>query len=186
VQDLIKNLSGVPGNQLLTAAVVLLGFYILARITRRFMRRQLARREVRADMALLVERVTYAGLVGIGIFVALATALGSSTAGLTGVIVAAFITSLGLQDLFKSYVAGFYILLERTVTPGRLIETTGYRGVVTDVRMRTTYLTAEDGGQIVVPNIELFSKALVASDPPEGWGKKAELAKPAAASGESV
>lgn len=162
--------------------VVLAAFYVAARVARRVVRRYMGRRQIRADMALLTERVIYASLVGIGIFVAFATALGNSLAGLTGVIVAAFVTSLGFQDLFKSYVAGFYILMERNVTPGRLIETTGYRGVVTDVKMRTTYLKAENGAQIVVPNIELFTKSLVAGEPPPGWGN----APPPPASGEGV
>lgn len=179
--NLIKVLDGF--FNVILSLLVLAGFYVLARVARKVARRYMARREVRADMALLTERVIYAGLIGVGIFVAFATALGNTLAGFTGVIVAAFITSLGLQDLFKSYVAGFYILMEHNVTPGRLIETTGYRGVVTDVKMRTTYLMAEDGAQIVVPNIELFSKTLVAGEPPPAWGKKGA---PPPASGESA
>jgi small-conductance mechanosensitive channel len=129
------------------------------------------RRRIRADMALLTERVVYAGLLGLGVFEFISLSLGNAAAGLTGLLVAAFVTSLGLQDIFKSYVAGFYVLLERNVRVGDLIETGGVSGVVSEVRMRTTYLSAEDGSRIVIPNISLFGGTITVREAPPGWGR---------------
>ena len=79
-----------------------------------------------------------------------------------------------MQDLFKNYVSGFYILMERTVKVGDYIETGGYKGVVTDVAMRVTYLQGEEGARIVVPNSELFTKTLSVLPLPPGWGSAGE------------
>ena len=95
------------------------------------------------DVALVTARAIYVGLIALGVFLFVTIALGNAAVGLTGVLVAVFVTSLGLQDLFKNYVSGFYVVMERTVKVGDLVETGGYRGVVTDVAMRVTYLQAE-------------------------------------------
>jgi small-conductance mechanosensitive channel len=87
---------------------------------------------------------------------------------LAGVLVAAFVASLGLQDLFKNYVAGFYVLMERNILPGRRITTGSFTGVVTEVRMRTTYLRTDNGEVVIVPNIELFSSTVAVRSDGEG------------------
>jgi small-conductance mechanosensitive channel len=144
----------------LQGAAVLVVLWVAARLLRRIVRRAMAGRKVRADVALLSERVLYVGLIGLGMFMFIALALGQGATALAGVLVAVFITSLGLQDLFKNYVAGFYVLMERNVLPGREIKTGDFTGVVTDVQMRTTYLRTEDGDTVIVPNSELFNKTV--------------------------
>ena len=134
----------------------------------------MARENVRADVADLAARVIYVGLIALGVFLFVTIALGNAAVGLTGVLVAVFVTSLGLQDLFKNYVSGFYVLMERTVKVGDYIETGGYKGVVTDVAMRVTYLQGEEGARIVVPNSELFTKTLSVLPLPPGWGSAGE------------
>jgi small-conductance mechanosensitive channel len=54
-------------------------------------------------------------------------------------------------------VSGFYLLFERNIKVGDTIEFAGKAGVVTDVRMRVTYLSGENGDLVVVPNAELFN-----------------------------
>ena len=148
-------------GDVLQGIVFLFVLWLAARLTRRIARRALAGRKVRADIALLTERVISVGLIGLGMFMFVALALGQGATALAGVLVAAFVASLGLQDLFKNYVAGFYVLWERNVLPGHEISTGTYTGVVTEVQMRTTYLRTERGETVVVPNIELFNGTVV-------------------------
>ena len=158
----------MAGN-VLQGVVFFIVLWVAARLLRRVARRALAGRKVRADIALLAERVLYIGLIGLGAFMLLALALGQGATALAGVLVAAFVASLGLQDLFKNYVAGFYVLMEGHVMPGREITVAGHTGVVTEVQMRTTFLRTESGETVVVPNIELFSttvKVAPADRPP--------------------
>jgi hypothetical protein len=57
------------------------------------------------------------------------------------------------------------------------VESGGYRGVVTEIRMRVTYLRGAHGDMIVVPNGELFNKTLVVSAAPPDWGSALEGAQ---------
>jgi small-conductance mechanosensitive channel len=157
--------------------LVFVVFWLLARFVRNLASRALARRSMRGDAALLATRALYVVVIGVGAFMFVTIALGSGIVGVTGVLLAAAVTSLGLQDLVKNYVSGFYVLMEKNVRVGDLVETGGYRGVVTDVRMRVTYLRGARGDMIVVPNGELFGKPLVVSEAPPDWGSGLEGAQ---------
>jgi len=156
--------------RLIGAALVLFLFLLLARILRNLVTRMLARRSVRSDAALLFTRAVWVAVIAVGAVMFLAIALGSQLLGVTGVLIAAVMTSFGLQDLVKNYVSGFYVLMEKNVRVGDLVDSGGYRGVVTDIRMRVTYLRGARGEMIVVPNSELFTKTLVVSQAPPDWG----------------
>jgi small-conductance mechanosensitive channel len=154
--------------------VVLAGFWLLARLVRNVVSRALARRSMHREVALLVSRAVYVGVISVGACMFVAVALGSALVGVTGVLVAAGVTSLGVQDLVKNYLSGFYVLMEKNVRAGDLVESGGYQGVVTDVRMRVTYLRGRRGEMIVVPNAELFNRTLVVSTAPPDWGAELE------------
>jgi small-conductance mechanosensitive channel len=158
-------------GQLLGSAVAFVAILVLARLLRRLVRRTLGRRRVRADMALLAERTVYLGSLALAVYVLVTLALGNVLGAALGVIAAAVVTSLGLQDLLKSYVAGFYVLMERNIQVGRLVRVDSVEGVVTNVGMRTTFLRAQNGGTIVIPNAELFGKTVSVEPAPEGWGE---------------
>lgn len=158
------------GLQVLEGLIAFLVVLLLAHFVRRFASRVMAREHVRTDVAVLVARAIYVALVALGVFLFVTIALGNAAVGLTGILVAVFVTSLGLQDLFKNYVSGFYVGLERTVKVGDLLESGGYRGVVTEVAMRVTYMRGEKGETIIVPNSKLFTEPMTVSTPPEDWG----------------
>ena len=126
---------------------------------------------------LLASRAVYVGIIAMGGFMFVTISLGSALVGVTGVLIAAVVTSLGLQDLVKNYISGFYVLMEKNVRVGDLVESGGYRGVVTEIRMRVTYLRGAHGDMIVVPNGELFNKTLVVSEAPPDWGSGTEGAE---------
>jgi small-conductance mechanosensitive channel len=154
--------------------LVFLLFVLAARLLRNLVSRVLAGRSLRSDAALLATRSVYIGVLSLGAVMFAAVALGNALVGAAGILVAAAVTSLGLQDLVKNYVSGFYVLMEKNVRVGDLVETGGYRGVVTEMRMRVTYLRGASGEMIVVPNGELFGRTLVVSQAPPGWGSGAK------------
>ncbi len=134
---------------------------------------ELRRRHLQPNLVFLATRVTYFGLILAGAFIGLGIALQSENVTVAGVIGATIVASLGVQDILRNYVAGYYILLERNIRVGDRIEFSGKTGVVTDVRMRVTYLRGEDGSLVVVPNAELFNTSVSIFRAP------AEPAKPA-------
>jgi small conductance mechanosensitive channel len=171
------------GINVLEGLIVFLVVLVLAHFVRRLASRVMARENVRTDIAVLAARAIYVGLVALGVFLFVTIALGNAAVGLTGILVAVFVTSLGLQDLFKNYVSGFYIGMERTVKIGDLLESGGYRGVVTEVAMRVTYMRGEEGQRIVVPNSKLFTETLSVSKAPEDWGSATKGAQDDASEG---
>lgn len=64
---------------------------------------------------------------------------------------------LGLQRLASSYVSGFVILLERSLTIGDLVTVDKYSGRVTRINTRYTVVRGLDGVETVVPNEMLVS-----------------------------
>jgi small conductance mechanosensitive channel len=69
--------------------------------------------------------------------------------------------SFALQSLVQSLAAGVVLLLENRIKIGDSITVAGFSGVVTSRQIRTTTLRAESGGQILVPNLVLFSSIIL-------------------------
>ncbi len=64
---------------------------------------------------------------------------------------------LGLQKIASNYVAGFIILLDRSLRIGDMITVDKYYGAVTQIRTRFTVLRGLDGVEALVPNEMLVS-----------------------------
>jgi len=142
---------------LVVAVLIFIGFYIGARLLRRFVGAELRQRHLQPNVVLLAMRVVYFTLILAGALIGLGILLRSENVALAGVVGATIVASLGVQDILRNYVAGYYLLLERNIRVGDRIEFGGKTGVVTDVRMRVTYLKGDDGALVVVPNAELFN-----------------------------
>lgn len=138
--------------------VVLAVFLIAARFIAQFLAGQLHRRNVRTDMVVLSRRVVYVIVIGFGILGAFALAFQTANVTLVGILVATVVAALGVQDVLRDYVSGYYLLLERHIRVGDRIEFDTHGGTVTEVRLRVTLLRSEAGDLIVVPNSELFTK----------------------------
>ena len=121
----------------------------------------LKRRDIRSDMVQTGGRVVAFFLLGLGISFAIGFAFRSQNLTLAGILLATIIASFGVQDLLKDYVSGYYVLLERHIRVGDRITLEGVgSGTVTDVRLRVTLLKTDAGDLLVVPNSELFNKAV--------------------------
>ncbi|NVK27258.1 MAG: mechanosensitive ion channel [Flavobacteriia bacterium] len=68
---------------------------------------------------------------------------------------------LGLQDTFRDFVAGFIILMERTVTVGDIVEVDGVIGRVLEVGLRTTFVQTRDDIYLIIPNQRLTNQQVI-------------------------
>lgn len=68
---------------------------------------------------------------------------------------------LGLQDTFKDFVAGFIILMERTMTVGDVVEVNNIVGRVLEVGLRTTLVQTRDDIYLIIPNQKLTSENVI-------------------------
>lgn len=154
--------------------VVLVAFIVAARFIAHFAGEQLRQRQVRADMVVLGRRVVTALVIVLGAFAALGFAVQSANVTLFGLLLATLVAALGVQDLLKDYVSGYYVLFEHHIRVGDRITFDTLSGTVTDVRLRVTLLKSERGDVIIVPNSELFTKSVtIHGVTPEEEAKKA-------------
>jgi small-conductance mechanosensitive channel len=145
----------------LVGALVFVVFVVVARLLARRAAQLLSGRQIRPEMVVIVGRVVTIGLIGLGAAFAISFAVQSANVALFGIVLATFIASFGVQDVLKDYVSGYYVLLERHFRVGDRINLEGVgSGTVTDVRLRVTLLKTDDGDLVVVPNSELFTKAV--------------------------
>jgi small-conductance mechanosensitive channel len=64
---------------------------------------------------------------------------------------------LGLQKIISSYISGFIILLDGSMSLGDMISVDKFNGEVTDIKTRYTVLKGLDGGESIIPNEMLVS-----------------------------
>jgi small conductance mechanosensitive channel len=126
-------------------------------------------------MVVLGRRVVTALVIVIGIFAALGFAVQSTNVPLFGLLLATIVAALGVQDLLRDYVSGYYVLWEHHIRVGDHIGFDGHNGVITDVRLRVTMLKSDEGDVIIVPNSELFTKPVTIHGvtPPQEEARKA-------------
>lgn len=161
--DIGSNLSSGPVHDVafvLVGLVVFILFLFLARLVAHLTAQQLRTHQVRADMVVLGRRVVTAGVILLGLFAAIGFAVQSANVTLFGLLLATIVAALGVQDLLKDYVSGYYLLFEHHIRVGDHIDFDGHSGTVIEVRLRVTMLRGEDDELIVVPNSELFTKAV--------------------------
>jgi small conductance mechanosensitive channel len=146
----------------LVGAIVFVVFVVGARLLARRVAGMLSSRQIRPEMTVFVGRVVTFGLIGLGAAFAISFAIQSANVALFGIVLATIIASFGVQDVLKDYVSGYYVLLERHFRVGDRISLEGVgSGTVREVRLRVTLLKTDDGDLVVVPNSELFSKAVI-------------------------
>lgn len=66
--------------------------------------------------------------------------------------------AFGLRDLFKNYVSGLFLLIERPVKKGDYVSVGGHEGVVSHIGMRSFTVVTGDHMELLVPNSEVFDK----------------------------
>ena len=142
-------------------AIVVLVFVVGARFVSNRMVAALRRRNVHADVVQIGGRVATVVLIGIGLFFAIGFAFQSQNFTIAGILLATIVASFGVQDVLKDYVSGYYVLLERHIRVGDRISMDAVgSGTVTDIKLRVTLLKTDDGDLVVVPNADLFNKAV--------------------------
>jgi small conductance mechanosensitive channel len=163
------DLSGTNITFVAIGLLVLIAFLIASRIVSRFAGDQLLKRHVKPEMVVLSRRVVTICIIGLGLFAAIAFAFESANVAVFGLVLATIIAALGVQDLLKDYVSGYYVLLERHIRVGDRISSDPWSGTVTEIKLRVTLLRSEAGDLVIVPNSELFTKPVTVHNahPPE-------------------
>jgi small-conductance mechanosensitive channel len=134
-------------------AALLVSLWAGSALEDRLMRAQ----SIDANVRAVLSRVLRAVLVLFGVLLAL------SSVGMDLTVLSVFGGALGvglglgLQRIASNYVAGFIILLDRSLRLGDLIAVDKYFGRVTQITTRYTVVRAGDGTEAIVPNEMLIA-----------------------------
>lgn len=152
--------------RLLAALLVLVIAVLVGRSTRWGARRALhARvrgRGVHANLQIAIGRMTYTAVVAVGVLVAATIAFPSFTVGsliqLLGV--SGVVIGFAFKDIFQNFLAGILLLVTNPFEVGDQIIVDAFEGTIEEIQTRATMITTYDRRRVVVPNSDLFTKAV--------------------------
>lgn len=153
--------SAVHVSQLVLVAVVLLLGYVASKFIERVIRRRLAKTAMRADAALLLQRIIYYGLLAAIVITAL---------DLLHVPLAAFAfisgavaigVGFGAQNIINNFISGWILLVERPVRVDDFVEVDDHQGVVERIGNRSTRIRRTDGVHLLIPNSQILERVVV-------------------------
>jgi small conductance mechanosensitive channel len=147
----------------IAAAVVLLVFWMAARIARRSADRLLDRVSMHRPVRNLITRALFLAVLAAGLFVALGILEldKTVTSMLAGVGILGLALGFAFQDIAANFIAGILISVRRPFSDGHLIESNGYMGVVDTIDLRATVVRTFQGQIVRIPNAEVFQSPLV-------------------------
>lgn len=154
-------IAGLPN--LLVGLLVFGLFYIAARSIRLVVHRFNEQRRRDRNVSLALGRLAYAGVLFIGIMLALVILLPQFTP--TRLIellgVGSIAIGFALRDILQNFLAGLLILVTEPFRIGDQIVVNTFEGTVEDIHMRATSIRTYDGRRVVIPNANLFTDSVI-------------------------
>jgi len=68
---------------------------------------------------------------------------------------------LGLQQVFRDIISGFFLLFERNLKVGDVVELEGVVGIVKDIGFRTTTIESRDNIILIIPNSKFIEENVI-------------------------
>src|SRR5260370_10206985 len=143
------------------AILILVAFYVLARLVRLLADKELRRVKADPQVALLVNRIVFLAALVIGVVAAFSELFGSPALVFGGFGFLALALSLAFQDILKNFIAGLFILLERPFRLGDEITVDNHTGVVENIEIRATTLRTNEGEQVLIPNALVYTGTIL-------------------------
>jgi small conductance mechanosensitive channel len=155
------------GPELLFRAIVfglvLLVFWLLARLVRKLVRRSVESSKLSLSKLLQTMIISFSGkaVLVLGLLLALSQVGVSLGPLLAGLGIAGFIIGFALQDTLSNFAAGMMILLYRPYDVGDLIEAAGgVFGKVSKMNLVSTTVLTLDHQTLVVPNSKIWGDVI--------------------------
>src|SRR5437879_3737896 len=143
------------------AILILVAFYLLARLVRLLASKELRRVKADPQVALLVNRIVFLSAIVLGVIAAFSELFGSPALVFGGFGFLALALSLAFQDILKNFIAGLFMLLERPFRLGDEITVDNHTGIVENIEMRATPLRTSQGEQLIAPNSLVYTGTII-------------------------
>ncbi|HEX4497947.1 MAG TPA: mechanosensitive ion channel family protein [Thermoanaerobaculia bacterium] len=147
---------------LAVAVVVVVGFWLLAKLARDLLHRLLRRISHSEQVNRLLGQTVFLGFMVAGLFVALGiVGLQKTVASLlAGAGILGLALGFAFQDIAANFMAGIYLSIERPFRAGNLIQTKEIQGIVNRVHLRWTEIHIPQGQVVMVPNKQVFENPI--------------------------
>ena len=126
---------------------------------------ELTATKARLDLMLasLLSRIGYIIVVVLGLFVASTVIFPGVNAGdlFAGLGIGSIALGFAFKDVLQNLFAGFLILLYRPFKIGDQIKIDEFEGTVEEINVRATKIKTYDGERVVIPNSDLYMKAVL-------------------------
>ena len=148
---------------LVVAIVVVLTFYLIAKLIRNVAHRVLGKVSRNQAVNNLILTIVYTGVVVIGFFIALEIMKwdGAVTSLLAGVGIVGLALGFAFQDIAANFIAGVIIAVSEPFRVGDILESGDNFGTVKDINLRTTVVTTFQGVDVIVPNKKLLDEVVI-------------------------
>lgn len=149
---------------LITAFVVLLFFFLLARFASNKLKK-LIERKTNAQQVLVADffgKVLWLFVFAIGVVLAMyVLGLGEISGSILGAAgITTFVVGFALKDIFENFLAGVIIAFDPPFVLGSWIKVNDIEGTVQSMTLRETMLKTFDGQDVYVPNAILLKNPL--------------------------
>jgi small-conductance mechanosensitive channel len=145
---------------LIVALVVFALTLLLSGLIARWMRRAAKLKIEDTETRRLLSRLARWSVIILGTLISLDQVDFDVTGFVAGLGVAGFTIGFALQDIARNFVAGILLLIRQPFNIGDAVEVGDYTGKVLDIKVRDTVLKTWDGEMVIVPNMDVFAKAI--------------------------
>jgi len=159
-QDKIVDYIILHAGALISALVVVVVGFIVARWIGKLLDRWLTRKAMEPPVRILLVRIARLLVFGMALVVALGTAGMDVTALIAGVGVAGVGIGLAMQGILSNIMAGLTIIFTKPFRFGEYIEIAGVQGQVTSIELVSTTLLHADHSQVIIPNRKIVGEIL--------------------------
>jgi len=161
-KDRIANYLEKHGPAILSAILILVGGFLLARWLGKLAMRWLSRKELQLEppVRMLMVRLFKLVIVVFSLVIAAGTAGVDVTALVASIGVAGVGIGLATQGVLSNVVAGLTIIFTKPFRVGEYIELLGVQGQVTAIELFSTTLLHPDRSRVVIPNRKIVGEIL--------------------------
>jgi small conductance mechanosensitive channel len=147
--------------RLILALVIFVVALAAAGLFSRLVREAAERRQTDPELTLVLRKITRWGTILLGSVVALQQVDFDLTAFVAGLGILGFTIGFAIQDVSKNFIAGLLLLLQQPFDIGDAIKVAEFSGTVANVDLRATEIRTFDGVQVLIPNADVFTSAIV-------------------------
>jgi small conductance mechanosensitive channel len=147
---------------LAVAVLVLVGFWLAAKLVRNLLLRLLNRVSHSEQVTRLLAQTVFLAFLAAGFFISLGiVGLQKTVASLlAGAGILGLALGFAFQDIAANFMAGIYLSIERPFRVGHLIQTKDFIGIVQRVHLRWTEIDNSQGQVVLIPNKQVFENPI--------------------------